>query len=403
MPNIVGQRGTASYGATGSLERKLDVSGKVFLLEPFNHPLITLLTSIKAPVPGVNYKSVNLKKRKVKDPEFVWFEDVYGGTRTTISAGTPIAANNQLTFSVTNASLFTKWDIIKIVAAAGEEQLRVTDVNTSTNVLTVTRNFSASGTALAAAAAGSYVYLLASASAEGASARDANTTSKTRVTNYCQIHRTPLSLTNTQINTEMWTGNELSFQHSKKAVEHALGIERSLWFGEKKEDLTGTQPIRTSGGILEEINGKGASFIEDANGALDESTWLSFLEKGFNYGSTKKYLFASGRILNAINGFARGNLRVSPTDKTYGITITTYQSPFGDVQLIRNPLFTQDYSDKAVLLDLDTVEYCFLRDTALRQNIQANDADGRIDEYLTEAGMARYNFEKNALLTGVTG
>jgi hypothetical protein len=37
----------------------------------------------------------------------------------------------------------------------------------------------------------------------------------------------------------------------------------------------------------------------------------------------------------------------------------------------------------------------------LETNIQDNDADEEVDQYKTEAGLQRVNFEKNALLKGV--
>jgi len=42
------------------------------------------------------------------------------------------------------------------------------------------------------------------------------------------------------------------------------------------------------------------------------------------------------------------------------------------------------------------------RDTVLETNIQDNDADEEVDQYKTETGLQRTNFEKNALLKGVT-
>ena len=53
------------------------------------------------------------------------------------------------------------------------------------------------------------------------------------------------------------------------------------------------------------------------------------------------------------------------------------------------------------LLDLDTVEYCYLqgRDTKLVKNIQANDEDKVKHKFLTECGLKRINFEKNAYIT----
>jgi len=42
------------------------------------------------------------------------------------------------------------------------------------------------------------------------------------------------------------------------------------------------------------------------------------------------------------------------------------------------------------------------RDTKLETNIHANDADGQVDQYMTEVGLERKQAAHNALLTGVT-
>ena len=42
------------------------------------------------------------------------------------------------------------------------------------------------------------------------------------------------------------------------------------------------------------------------------------------------------------------------------------------------------------------------RDTTLQTNIQANDTDGQVDQYLTECGLQRNQSPRQALLLGVT-
>ena len=66
-------------------------------------------------------------------------------------------------------------------------------------------------------------------------------------------------------------------------------------------------------------------------------------------------------------------------------------------------MFDNQYSGIGVVLDLDTLKHAVLngRDTELKTNIQDNDADEEVDQYLTECGLQRMNFEKNALLKGV--
>jgi hypothetical protein len=56
------------------------------------------------------------------------------------------------------------------------------------------------------------------------------------------------------------------------------------------------------------------------------------------------------------------------------------------------------------MMDMESFAYRFMnnRDTSLQTNIQAPDADGEVDQYITEAGLQREQAAKHALLLGVT-
>ena len=60
----------------------------------------------------------------------------------------------------------------------------------------------------------------------------------------------------------------------------------------------------------------------------------------------------------------------------------------GELNLIAHPLFGGVFGKMGVVLDLDNVAWRPLkgRDTHLNTNIQPNDADYYLDEYLTEGG-----------------
>lgn len=391
-------------------ERKLDVSSQVMLLAPYEYPLIGFLTNIgKVPTGtgSLTYQGQSKKKRAVTDPKFYVFEDMYGASYEALATG-PAAIATSIT--VVDATIYAPGDIILLVDPAGsiaDEQILVTAATGTT--LTVTRGYDAAnaGTGLNFSGGAAQMFLLGSASAEGATSRTAVSTTKTKVFNYTQIFRDSFEVTGTLNSTELYTGDQLQYQNHKKGVEHALRIERSFWFGKAYENTASATPVRTTGGIIEAIEaaGSGAFIQDEANSVLTEDEWNTFLAGAFGYGNIEKMMFASGTLLSAVSGFARGALRVAPKDKTFGIEVSQYLSPHGTVDFIRNPLFRNKYSGHGALLDIDTIEYVFLkgRDTTLRQNIQANDADTRKDEFMTECGLGRYNLQKNALLKNVAG
>ena len=66
-------------------------------------------------------------------------------------------------------------------------------------------------------------------------------------------------------------------------------------------------------------------------------------------------------------------------------------------------MFEKQYSGMGAVIDLATLKHCPLngRDTILETSIQENDADEQVDQYKTETGLQRVQFERNALVKGV--
>ena len=398
---------TAATSAGQVGERKFDVSSEVMLLEPFNYPMIGLLTNIGRVSDTVGgYKGYAKKKRAVKDPIFYVFEDAYGTVYEAQGTG---PTNVATALVVADSTIYSENDIILIVDPAdtlANEQVLVTAIADGTT-LTITRGFDEenAGTGINYSGGGTQLFLLGSANAEGATSRTPVNTTKTKVYNYTQIFRTPFEVTGTLNSTEMHTGNQLQYQRFKRGVDHALAIERSFWFGKKNENTAGATPVRTTGGLIEFIEAAGSgAFQQDESGSvMTETEWNTFLAGGFGYGSTEKLFFSSGRILTQIADFARGAMRIAPRERTFGVKIQVYESPHGTVNLVRNPLFTNNYEERGVMVDLDSVEYINLngRDTTLHENIQANDKDSVKHEFFSEVGLGRYNAQKCAEIVGV--
>lgn len=133
---------------------------------------------------------------------------------------------------------------------------------------------------------------------------------------------------------------------------------------------------------------------------------MTFLRTGFRYGSRTKWLFAAPLITAAISFWGHQKLQVTPKDKTFGIAVMQWMSPFGMVNIVNSNIFTETttYSGYAYLVDPEQVKYRFLAnsDTQLRTNIQDPSADGEEDEYLSEVGLDFRHEKKAALLYGAT-
>lgn len=359
----------------------VDIAKKIDVLEPDSAPL-TLLTK-------------KIDKRVAVNPEFKWMEEESLTKTDQVNDGTGMLAGD-VTMTVDNGSRFRAGDVVKIPRTA--ENVLVTAV--STNDLTVTRGWGS--TAAAAINDNEPIIIIGNANQEHATKRAMIIGDQTIRTNYTQIFRTPFGISRTAANTEMYGGKDLAHIRMMQLIEHQKEIERAFWFGEPKEDLTGTHPRRATGGVDYWIS----TNATDAGGALTQIEFNTFLRTGFRYGSKKKWLFAAPIIVEAISYWAAQKLQVSVNEKTFGISVMEYLTPFGTISIVNMNLFTEVtlYSGYAYLIDVEGLAYRYLdnSDTKLKTNIQANDADGQEDEYITECGLQFNNEKKSALLYNVT-
>lgn len=362
----------------------VDMSNEIGLLKPDDAALLSFL------------KLAQNKSKPASNPKFEWMEDGLAPRWDAINNAAGYA-NNITAIVVDNGDFFAVNDIVK-VPRTGEVML-VTAV--ATNNLTVTRGYGV--TAAAALVDNDPVVIVGNVNEEFAGMRTMKTTGLTPMYNFTQIWRTPFGVSRTAQKTKLYGPSELNYQQMKKGVEHKKDIERSLIFGERKEDVTGSHPKRATGGMLSFLSANNY----DAGGALTQSEFDNNIsEVVFKYGSKDKILYASARLLSVINGWAMGKLMIDQEAKKFGLSVFKYVTPFGNYNIINgmNTLEGAVYGGYGLIIDPENVTYRPLEgsDTTLKTNIQANDADGRIDEYITEGGLEVRNKETHAVLTGVT-
>lgn len=402
--HIIGQLDTLNIEQS---TRVPDIDDKIYILEPGETPLTAFLTQIgKIADGGGKFKGQALQKEITFNPEFKEYEDQYGGVWAQINNGTGYATGDTA-FVVDNpgGAIFTKGDVVKNTRTG--EIYRVTSVNYGTNTITVTR---AQGSVVATALLDNdWLTIIGTAAEEGSGTLPANHTQLVPVTNFTQIFRTTVEISKTldasKTYPSMKPGEYRRYQRLKKAVEHAKLIERAFLFGDKKEVATGPdgEPLRYTGGLLEAIQAVG-NVQDEAGSALTQTEFSNFLrDYAFTNGSSEKLFLCGNAILAYIEGFAQGKLQLTPDDKTYGVAVRKYQSPFGILNIVRHPMFEKQYAGLGAVIDINTIKHRPLngRDTALTTNVQLPGDDKFKDEYLTEAGLQRVNFEKNALIKGV--
>lgn len=387
MAQITGARGTGNIGQS---QRKIDMQAEILMLEPEVAPL-TVLTGQR------------ISRKPTHNPEYSWQEDDHAPRFDQVNNGAGYSTS-ATALVVDNYDRFAEHDLVKVTRTG--EVFRVTSVVSGTSTINVVRGVGNGGTGIAIVD-NEELLILSSAQPEGDVSKPARSQNPTKVTNYTQIVRTPWESTETLLHSDTFTEpTDWEHQANKHGVEHKKSLEYVFWHGKPSEDLTGSQPRRTTGGVLHFIT----SNITDAGGQLTEAEFWAALQPAMRYGRKTKTLFASQTLVGVLNTYAMSKLQTFDGASSYGLDVRRYVSPHGTVNVVTNYLFEGSvYGGYGVILDLSQVKKRYLansrgsRDTHVKDGIQPPDAESMKSEYRTEAGLEFGQEKCHALIKGVTG
>lgn len=368
----------------------LDFGDQIALLDPNENPF-TLLMRMASKKRAVSYRYSHFEDRRKARFDTL---DAGGGVTTTATS-----------FDVDHGAYYQQWDLWQNTRTG--EVFRVDGI--SNNTLTVTRNIAPSGVGTGVAMNDAdELMVVGTAQPENDTSKPARSDVPTKIENFTQISRTKIELSDTlrasmfQLNPDEW-----GRQQKMKGIEHALDIESALLFGKKSDTQPGSAHARTTAGLFASMT----SNQTDAGGDLSEAEFNAFMATVFTAGggSATKLALASATGISALNKFPASKQMTQNNEKTYGMDVSTYTSPFGTIKTIFHKLLRgAKYGGYIAVVDMDNVSYRYLandqmsRDTKLLTNRQANDQDGRADEFLTEFGGQFKLAETHGALTGIT-
>ena len=343
--------------------------------------------------------AMKARKEATKTTKCEWFDQspVDNWTKINFVAG----YTNETTFVVDDESKFTQYDIFKCLRTG--EVFRVVSTNSGAHTVTVeARPFAGTRQDLIN---DDDLVVMGSAMAENSSKPTSKLYEPSPFYNRTQIFRTTFDASaSMEAEAVKTTPQERIRLRKMKLFDHKIDIESAWWWGERVDGTS--DHLRAMGGIIPRL----VSNTWNVGGILTQKNMNAFLKDVFNNGSGSKALVASRTVIGAISDFAAGKLVISEDAKKFGLNIQTYMTPQGDeLDLIPNRLFKNYYSGLGVILDMQYVFYRPLvgngvnRDTKLKQNIQAADVDGWVDEYLTEATNQLRCEPAHGYFYGVTG
>jgi hypothetical protein len=226
-------------------------------------------------------------------------------------------------------------------------------------------------------------------------------------TNYgrTQIWKTSMAMTNTARATSLkYDSNEWARVWKEKLVEHKWDIENSLLFGTQSDTYLTTQ------GAVDYVLNYGNSFDLDINTKtaddfLDDLS--NYMDPRYNNSSANVY-FVNTAVYNwmhKLGGYFKNNLEISSNfradfamtgkKKVMGVDITTFSTPYGDMNVARN-IHLDGTNVKILGLNMKYAAYRPLvgnginRDTSVYvgvQTLENSGIDRRVDLILTEAGL----------------
>jgi len=368
--------------AASSKRLKADVSDTLLLTEPSTTPAAFMVGKLR-------------ERRTASQFEFTWLEmrpyprDL---TLTTNYAGgnAPGAAATLVMATSGHYQKITKNMVLRHNASG--ELFLVTATPTSSSVA-VLANIGGSGNDSAINQPADFA-IVNTAYVDGSDIGEPRTVIDQPVSNYTQIFRTPYGFTGRQLNTEFYGGNDKEVIRKWAAVEHAKGLENSLFFG-KKALLTdsGTGKLITlTGGFLSSVK---TNVYDVQSNPLDETNFVKWLESAMVYGDGgnlngrgMKYLFASPRICTDIQYWAADRLRHTPIDKQFGLWAEDFDTAHGMVRIVRTPSLRAKNGQFGFLVDMNHVRYVAHkgRDTKLYEDRQGNGLDAEMEELLSDVG-----------------
>ncbi len=271
------------------------------------------------------------------------------------------------------------------------------------------------------------LYILGNANAQGATIPDAIAYPPSKLNNFTQIFRNPVSVSRTERGIKLRGANSYEEKKFDAFQDHGTDIEKSMLFGVPYEG-TGANglPLTLSGGLLYWIrtNGLAANNVNFATSTDTDylgKTWLEagelFLDNlaknAFLYGSDEKLLLAGNGAVGGINTLVKalGNFDYQAVTTDYGIKVMRWTTAHGVINIKTHPLLSIDATttNLGVLFepkDIVTRPFTEQGDTHFKMDDSEKKAgqigvDGTKEEWLTELGWEFHYPEGSLIMEGI--
>jgi len=262
------------------------------------------------------------------------------------------------------------------------------------------------------------VWISGSAYGEAGMPPEATNVIPFKFTNQTQILKTTIELSGTTLASKMRPMEALDYERKKKLEDHGRDIEEAILTGVYYEDTDDDGNIRrfmrgllsflktyASTNIMDfryDTDFGGMSWLEGGEDWLDNaiehiSLWSSAPERLGLCGNS--FLMGLNRLIKH-----KGLVPLTSMTMAYGIKVTRWETPVGDIYLKRHPLFNlkASYRRSCLILDPRDLVYDTLEGRDFKiEDVTTKGFDGVQEQFLSEATVELSNVDQMGLLNGV--
>jgi hypothetical protein len=357
--------------------------------QDFASTILQIMPTGSAPLLAL---SSGMQSKDASDTVVTWFEENHLAGRFTVSGA--VASSTSATSVLVLDASFAVAGCVLLVEATGE-YLLVNSV--SGNMLNVERAFA--GSTVGAIGDAGFLQRIGTAFEEGSSRPTAVANLGYPRFNYMQIFRNAWDVTGTARAIEHVTGDVVAKNRADCMTFHSEDIERSLWFGRRSIGVKNGKPFRTMDGILTMITtnvvteGSSTTYLELLNFLQD------VFAKNIKGKPNERIAFCGNTVLNVIDQLVlkQGTMNIAPGQTEFGMKVTKWMTPFGDISLMTHPLFNESplWTKDLYVLHPGAIRMRYLRRTKPTDYPADQGADGDFGVLTTEMSV-----EYAAELTG---
>lgn len=313
-------------------ERETDLSARVLMTMPGGMATLLALSS-------------GMPSAPVSNTSWSWIEDAHiSGNQTVVTGGNTVATD--IVFD--DAGIWIPGQIL-MNENTGEYVL-VTAVNADGITVSLSRGFA--GTTAQTITTADTFQSLGTAFAEGSDRPSPVTQKGEERTNYVQIFKNAWAITGTARAVKYITGNQTAYNREMCFNYHAEDIERAFMFGRKSVSVVGGNQMRTSNGVVPQIEQYGG-LVVTANtggvaGQLSMKDLQNFMRRIFDVQAkglpNERICFCGSSLLELIQQMVMldTTYRVENMETSFGMKVTKINGFNGDLSFVTHPLMVEN-------------------------------------------------------------